>query len=79
MITGKQIRQRLAGQSLDNVLVSENGFKLIHKIDYRGWFDEAFHVENFWITREDKFVGAYPTLNEALQAWDIAWSVENSL
>lgn len=71
MITGKQIRQQIAGLETENILVIEQGYRLIHNITYKGWLDEAFTVDTFKIvnTATQQWTG-YATLQEALKDWD---------
>jgi hypothetical protein len=72
MMTAKEIRNRLAGQTTKNVIVasSDSPYSLVHQVDYKGWFDEALAVSSFIIYKGDKFISSSATLNDALIDWD---------
>ncbi len=70
-LTGKQIRQQIAGQEIKTVLATNGQIELIHHVDFRGWFDDAFAIHSFQIVNKNMGLFlTFPDLQPALSAWD---------
>lgn len=71
-MNAEHIRNKLIGQTVENVLASNNGLQLVHSITYKGFVNEFFPVNTFKVVLVDfpeQFM-VFATLDEALVAWD---------
>lgn len=77
-ISTKDIRKHLPGQQHQNILCHFYPFELMQQVDFKGCFGEVIEISSFIVAREGIFISSHSTIEEAIQAWDTVWKVEEA-